>query len=154
MIVSKSDNTLLIKTKEALIKLNDSVVIGDFHVPGPGEYDVSSIGAQVLPTDIKTTILRAEGMSVLYLDHPYKVDKDDDNFSNIDVVAVRVADKKELSEAEQVNKDLEPRGMVFFGSMKAAEIISELKLNGEPQEKFTVSETSLPEEGTDITVLA
>lgn len=153
MTVTRSDNTLSIKTKDALIKLNDSVMIGDFHTPGPGEYDVSGIGALVLPTKIKTTVFSAEGLSILYLDRPYKIDKDDDNFANIDVVAVRVADKKELSEAEQVSKDLEPRGMIYFGSMPAAEIISELKLSSEPQDKLAISETTLPEEGTDITVL-
>jgi len=154
MKIHRKDNTLLIKTSEVSVKLNDSLQIADFEIPGPGEYDVQGVSAIVLAEKIRTAILGIEGLQFLYIDRPYKVDKDDENFANIDVLAVRVADKDELKLAEQAAKDLEPSGLILFGSLPVAEFQKELNLTTETIDKLNITANNLPEEGTDITILS
>ncbi len=154
MIISRSDNTLKIKTATSTVRLNDSVELGDFAIPGPGEYDVAGISAIVFPEKIKTVVLGIEGLQILYLDRPYEIDKDEESFANIDVVAVRVTSVDELKKAEQVAKDLEPSGLCLFGPIDSAEFTKELNLNNEPVESWKVQPGSLPDEGTEIVVLS
>lgn len=153
MIFQRSDNTLKIKTASTLVRLNDSVELGEFVAPGPGEYDVNGIGAIVLPVATRTVVLNIEGLQVLYLDHPYEIDKDDEDFSNIDVVAIRISSVEQLKLAEQLAKDLEPSGLCLFGSLPSADYTKELSLNSEPVESWKVQAGTLPDEGTDIVVL-
>ncbi|GEM_PF-2577910 len=153
MKISRKDNTLIIKTADVSVELNDSIHIADFEVPGPGEYDVNGVSAIVLPEKISTAVLGIEGLQVMYLDRPYEIDKDNENFSNIDVLAVRVTSKEELKLADKNAKDLEPSGLILFGSLPLEDFKKELSLSTDPVDKLNVVPTSLPEEGTDITVL-
>lgn len=152
MHITRSDNTLQIKASQASVSLHNAVRLGTFEVPGPGEYDVEGVSAIVMPAQSCTAIVSLETVSILYLDHPYKVDPEDEDFANVDVVAIRVSTAEEIAVAQQVIKDLEPRAYVLFG-MPAAEIIDVAKLTLEPTVKWTVSANSLPEEGTEAVVL-
>lgn len=152
MHITRSDNTLQIKGAQSIVALHDTVRLGTFDVPGPGEYDVAGTSAIVLSAPSCTAILRVETVSILYLDRPYKLDPEREDFTNIDVVAIRVSQKDDISITQQIIKDLEPRAYVLYG-LDAAEIIGELKLTVEPTAKWTVTANSLPEEGTEAIVL-
>jgi len=154
MKINRSDNTLIIKSGEVTVKLNDSIHIADFAIPGPGEYDVQGVSAIVLPEKIRTAVLGIEGLQLMYIDRPYEIDKDEENFANIDVLTVRVTSKDELKLAEQAAKDLEPSGLVLFGSLPIADFQKELNLTTEALDKLSITASNLPEEGTDITILS
>jgi len=152
MHITRSDNTLQIKGGQSTVSLHDKVRLGTFEVPGPGEYDVAGTSAIVLPAPACTAVLSVETVSILYLDRPYKIDPEKEDFANIDIVAIRLSEKDDIATAQQIIKDLEPRAYVLFG-LAATEIISTLKLTVEPTAKWTVTANSLPEEGTEAVVL-
>lgn len=152
MHITHSDDTLHIKGGPSVVSLHNSVRLGTFEVPGPGEYDVAGTSAIVLPAPSCTAVLSVETVSILYLDHPYKIDPEREDFANIDVVAIRLTAPDDIAVAQEVIKDLEPRAYVLFG-LPAAEIITTLKLTVEPVAKWTVTANSLPEEGTEAVVL-
>lgn len=152
MHISHSDNTLHIKGGPSIVALHNTVNLGTFEVPGPGEYDVAGTSAIVLPAPSCTAILRIETVSLLYLDRPYKIDPESEDFANIDVVIIRLTSPEDIPVAQQIIKDLEPRAYVLYG-LAASEIITTLKLTVEPTSKWTVTANSLPEEGMEAVVL-
>ncbi len=155
MIISRQDQTLWLKDGTQAVKCTDRLEIGDFEAPGPGEYDVAGISAIDLPgLSSLAAVVSDGGISMLYLDRPVKLDKESDDLANIDILITRVNTDAELKEARQVAKDLEPTGWAIFGDLPYADIAKELTLTTEPQEKWTVSSSSLPEEGMETVVLA
>lgn len=152
MHISRSDNTLSIKGSQSIVALHNSVKLGTFEVPGPGEYDVAGTSAIVLAAPSCTAVVSVETVSILYLDRPYKVDPESEEFSNVDIIAIRVSSAEDISVAQEVVKAFEPRAYILFG-LPASEIIETAKLTVEPIAKWTVTANSLPEEGTEPVVL-
>ncbi|MFA6433007.1 MAG: hypothetical protein WCV82_04345 [Candidatus Paceibacterota bacterium] len=155
MVISRQDQTLSLKDGTQTVKCSDRLEIGEFSAPGPGEYDVAGISAIVLPgLSSLATVVSDGGLSILYLDRPVTLNKESDDLANIDVLVTRVNSASELKDAQKVAKDLEPSGWALFGTLTHDEIAKELTLNGDSQEKWTVTASSLPEEGMEIIDLA
>lgn len=155
MIISRQDQTLHLKDGTQTVKCSDRLEIGDFEAPGPGEYDVAGVSAIILPglTSL-AAVISDGGTSILYLDRPVAIDKESDDLASIDVLITRVNTAEELKEAQKVVKDLEPSGWAIFGSLLYADLAKELNLTTEPQDKWTVTTSSLPDEGMETVVLA
>lgn len=155
MTITRQDDTLLLKDGTITVKCADSVELGTFTAPGPGEYDVSGVSCIVLPqTEALATTITFDNLTVLYVDRPIKLDKDDEDLANIDVIVTRVATAEQLKAAQTLIKDFEPSGWAIFGTLPAADIAKELNLSTEPEEKWTVTAAGLPEEGMQTVVLA
>jgi hypothetical protein len=68
MIIKKIDqNHWEIKTKLTKITLNDGAIVGDFKIPGTGEYDVADVAVEVIDgiisfftEDIETVFIRQD----------------------------------------------------------------------------------------------
>lgn len=155
MLISRQDQTLLIKDGTQTVKCTDRLEIGEFAAPGPGEYDVAGISAIVLPgLESLAAVVSDGGLAALYLDRPVTLDKESDDLANIDVLITRVNSLDELKEAQKVAKDLEPSGWAIFGNLTPDEIGKELTITGEPRDKWNVTLSNLPEEGMEIALLA
>src|ERR1044072_274823 len=85
-------DTVVIKTKTESVTLGAGVVIGDFTVPGPGEYDIASIQCEgkSLPSASVAYFIRAEDLTVTFLPTiDIAVSKLDDA-SNTDILVLDV----------------------------------------------------------------
>ena len=78
-----------LKTKLTSIITGDDVKIGDYSLPGPGEYEVSEVQAEVIDN---ITVFHTEGLNLVYLDKRKKTlsDKEVERVNGTDVLFIPV----------------------------------------------------------------
>ncbi|MBI4032093.1 MBL fold metallo-hydrolase [Candidatus Berkelbacteria bacterium] len=149
-----TDALAQVKTKQATLTLNDGITIkpdasvgsGAKTLPGPGEYEVADIFAEVSPD---LAHFHAEDLTLAYLGHRKRAVTDDElgDLENVDVLLVAVDSENpdELAAITKLTAAIEPRIIVLIG----ADPTTFAKLRGTPPEvveTLKLSRKELPEE--------
>lgn len=140
-----NDALVMVKTKLATLTLNDGITINDKQLPGPGEYEVADIFAEVTPD---LAHFHAEELTLAYLGHKKRAVTDEElgHLENVDIllIAVDSENPEELAAISKLTAAIEPRIIVLIG----ADPTTFAKLRGttpEVVETLKLSRKDLPE---------
>lgn len=116
MQIKATETGCSIKTKDAVIMVDGQMKIGERVLPGPGEYEVSGVFAEVLPD---VAVFHAEEMNIAYLGHGKKKleDREQEALEAVDVLLVAADSdaKDELKAITDLANEIEPRILVLTG---------------------------------------
>ncbi|MCX6809535.1 MAG: hypothetical protein NTZ65_02195 [Candidatus Berkelbacteria bacterium] len=112
------DNQLEIKTKQALILLDDIVKINDVDLEGPGEYEIGEISVDGLDDDVY--IIQAEEIPVGIVNFKCKISKESvEKLSNVGLLVAQLDGDIENA-IEQVGQ-IEPNIVFYVGEASSAD---------------------------------
>lgn len=159
---------------------NIKAVKGDpFVIDGPGEYEVKEVFIQGIPSFHDNTEGKEKGSNTIYtieaedikfchlgdLGQKQLTDEQLEKIGNVDVLMIPVGGEFTISsqEAQKIVGQIEPRVVIPMHydipklKMKLDDVSKFLKAMGKnsvvPQDKYTVKQSTLPKEGTEIVVL-
>jgi hypothetical protein len=152
MVISYLGNDKVsIKTKTEPITIGNGVQIGQFQIPGAGEYDVAAIQCEAQHLDKSTVyFLRTEDLTIAFLtDVDSSMTKVDDA-SNTDVLVVDLRSDAVAGELKSVLKVVEPSYLLLIGSTPDASFIETLGLPPYESSVLKLTRSGLPLEGTQL----
>ncbi|MBI4023070.1 hypothetical protein HY375_02820 [Candidatus Berkelbacteria bacterium] len=153
-ITSPSSSSYTLKAKSAAITVNEHIQINEHPLPGPGEYEVSEVFAEVMPD---LALFHADGLVVASLLNGKRTvtAEEVEHLEDVDILCLVAGSDSaaDVDAIDKVVKDIEPRVVVIAGGDPA----SYQKLEGHvpdamPALKLTKSD--LPEESRRVYVLA
>lgn len=148
MIIKKlSQNEWEIKAKNSTIKLDDGIQVGEYQIPGTGEYEVAGVEVEV--TDGITSII-CEDLSIVFLTENKKALTEIElkKLSNVHILFLPVAGKNTMSvkDANATINEMEPSIIIPIYYDNLAEFS---KLAGAKTETLTqlkIAKNTLPQE--------
>ena len=112
------DNQLEIKTKQALIVLDDIVKINDVDLEGSGEYEIGEISVDGLDDDIY--IVQTEEIPVGIVNFRCKVNKESiEKLSNVSILVAQL--NGDIGNAIEQVGQIEPNIVFYVGEAGSAE---------------------------------
>ena len=151
MQITCKDNNLVIKTGRTKIVLDSQIQIGEFKIPGPGEYEITGVFAQGFSP--KLFSFRTEGMLVVFFEPNRKdIEKNLDGLSETEILILKNGETDISKEVAETLSRLEPKIVVPIGFKNIAKL---MKSEGvvEEVESYKVSKQNLLAEGRKIIVL-
>lgn len=151
-ITHAGNGSAIIKTKTETITLGTSIQLGDYTVPGPGEYDVASIQCEGrgLPSGSTAYFFHTEELNVTFLPKlSTEVSKLDDA-SNTDILVADIRSDDTVAVLKNVVKELEPFYLVLIGSGATPAFVAELGIPLSDTPTFKLTRAGLPLEGTTV----
>jgi hypothetical protein len=144
-----SNDEIVINTKGRNIILGNQVRIGEFVVPGAGEYDIASIQCEVNElTHGQVYFIYAEDLVITYLDElNQEITKLDDAAGTV-ILILDLRSDDDLNQIKPILKTLEPSYLFLRGAGATEELKKALNLPVHPTSVLKVQKTSLPLEGT------
>jgi len=143
-----TDN-LSIKTKTSPITIGAGLKIGEYTVPGPGEYDIAEVQCEgkTLPSEGVAYFVRSEDLTIMYLPKllPEASKLDDASTANILVLDIRSDDTS--GAAKDLIKAIEPSYVFLLGAGATSEFNTELGIPVAEDSSLKISRTGLPLEG-------
>ncbi len=144
-----------LKTKTATVVLNDVFRINEFEAPGPGEYEVSEVFAEVGPN---VTHLHIEDMIVAAFSKTQRAvtPEELENLENVDIMLVTFGGnvKEELEKITKLIGSVEPRVVVLCG-LDDPTLVE--KIEGQVPEQLPllkISKCDLPDDERKVYLLA
>jgi len=142
-IQKTKNNELEIKTKKAVVELNNGVKVNAVELEGEGEYEIGGISVEGVDDNIY--IFKAEELVLGTVDFKKPISKENvEKLSSVEILIIRIdGSLKEV--LEQVNQ-IEPKITIYFGSQKSKE---NLKGNGvvfDESDELKIAKTDLAEE--------
>lgn len=105
-----NNNHWEIKNKKTKISFNENIFIGDFKIPGNGEYEIEGVEAEVLDG---ISILNIDELSIVIIDKNKKIFSEEElkKISENDILFIPVEGENTLStkEALKIIADVEPK---------------------------------------------
>ncbi|MFH1392737.1 MAG: hypothetical protein ABIG90_03685 [bacterium] len=124
MIISRKDNIIKIRAKEASVEIGLlEIKIDDFVINSPGEYEIKNIFVEAINPEI--CLIMLENTRICCLNKSKLTDKELEKIGNIDIL---LADNKDL----------------------ASEIEPSLVILKKDIDKISIKKSDLPKEGTKI----
>lgn len=144
-----SNDEIVINTKGRNIILGNQVKIGEFMVPGAGEYDIASIQCEVDElTRGLVYFIYAEDLVITYLDElNQEITKLDDAAGTV-ILVLDIRSNDDYSQIKPILKALEPSYLFLRGAGVTEELKKTLNLPLHPTNVLKVQKASLPLEGT------
>lgn len=109
-ITNLGDGKFEIKTKSTTITTGQEIKIGNFVLPGPGEYEISEVQTEVIDN---ITVFHSEGLNLAYLDKRKKNlnDKEVERINGSDILFVPVGGSEvfDAKQASQAIAQIEPK---------------------------------------------
>jgi len=153
-IRARSDGAIELKTKTAVIVLDDIFTINEFEAPGPGEYEVSEVFSEVRD---HVTHLHAEGIIVAAFNQTQReiTAQQLEDLENVDIMLVTFgpATKEELEKIGKLIGSVEPRVVVLAGIQDAGTVE---KIEGQVPEKvesLKLTDRDLPDDEQKVYLL-
>lgn len=150
MVISyTSGGDVSIKTKNETVTLGSQVTIGEFVIPGPGEYDIAGIQCESRAlSDSFVTFVHAEDLTVTFLSNidPGVTKLDDVSSTHVLVVDVRSDDKPES--LKPIIKELETSYVILSGAGATPAFAAGLGLPTTEDGQLKITRAGLPLEGT------
>ena len=153
-ITATQDGHCLIATKSAKVNLNNEIRIGDRVLPGPGEYEVSDVFAEVLPD---VAVFHAEEMTFVALQRGKRAltDEEMERLESVDMLFVHVNSEAtdELDQIVKVTNQVEPRVLVLLGIQDIAKFERIEGQVAQVVDSVKLSRKELPEETRSVYIL-
>lgn len=146
-----SRDKLTIKSKNATITLDGKVMVGDFSISGPGEYDVN--GTQVEVQSLVAGLASFVYVEDMVITHITNLEQELTKIKGVSDTNILVVDLKSNDTADKLKsiiKSLEPSYIYLLGAGKTAEFIAQLGIITEKCKSLKVTLSSLPESGTTL----
>lgn len=144
-----------IKTRDAEIFLEDGkVMIDDFVVDGPGEYERKNIFIES-PIEKSAYKLYIEEVKILYIGKVKSLsDREIEEIDGIDLIFLPCGadDSMEIKDSLNLAATLEP-GIVIPMLYDNVELLQKEGLEGETEKTAKISKSSIPEEGKTVIFL-
>ena len=139
-ISTTKDNHLEIKTKKAVISINDEIRINDVVLEGPGEYEIAEVSVEGVSDDIY--LCQAEEIYFGLVDFKEKLSKEAiEKISNVSVLIARLNGEIEQS-LEQIGQ-AEPNITIYLGSVGTDDKISKAGVTLDRQDSVKISKTDV-----------
>lgn len=148
-VTQQTNGNVQISTKTSPISIGAEVKIGNYSVPGAGEYDVDTIQCEVSNlSNGLVYFIRSEELTVTYLSklNPEITKLDDASSTNILIVDINSEDKPE--QLKPILKALEPSYLLLTGAGATQEFLEELALPKYGNNVLKITRSGLPLEGT------
>lgn len=148
MIIKKtSQNEWEIKTKNSTIKLGSGVQIGEYQIPGTGEYEIGGIEVEV--NDGITNII-CEDLNIVFLCQNKKALTETElkKLSNINILFLPVAGNNTMSVKDSLAtiNEMEPAIVIPIYYDSLAEFSKFAGINTETLAQLKIAKNALPEE--------
>ena len=140
---------VVIATKNRAISLGQEVRIGDYLIPGAGEFDIAGIQCEVhFATQGLVYFIRLEELQITFLSeiNSQVISLADAASTNILVINLRSSDQPET--LTPILKGLEPSFVFLFGPGATKEFIQSLSLPNHDSNVLKITRSGLPLEGT------
>lgn len=151
-IAYTSTGALQLKTKSGNVSIDPQIVIGNFTIPGAGEYDIASIQCEghALSSSV-AYFLRSEELNITVLaDIDPSITKLDDA-ANTDILVVEVKSNDTPEALAPVIKALEPAYVFLLGPGANKNFATTLNLPLAEESALKLgSRNALPVEGTTL----
>jgi hypothetical protein len=143
------DGSLTAAIKGTSVRFGAEVRIGDYSVPGAGEYDVAAIQceAHALPAGL-AYFLHAEDLTITYLSALVSEVTKIDEASSTDILIADLRSDSSPDDFRPILKSLEPSYVFLTGSGATPEFGQSLGLSAYEGASLKVTRSSLPLEGT------
>ena len=148
-ISHNSRDGITISTKNRSIEIGANVMIGDYTVPGAGEYDIAGVQCEAQNLSTGTVyFIRAEDLTLTYLTQtdPEVTKLDDASATHILIMDVRSDEKAQ--DLKVILKSLEPSYLFLIGSSSTPELYEQLGLPRHEGSSLKITHSGLPLEGT------
>jgi hypothetical protein len=138
-----------VKTKTETITFGDGVVIGDYSIPGAGEYEVASIQCEASYLEKATAyFVFTEDLNVTFLSDVDQSVTKEDSASKTDILVIDVRSDGGAAQIKNIVKAIEPSYVFLIGSGSHSELVESLGLTPFDGSTLKITRTGLPLEGT------
>jgi hypothetical protein len=154
-ITQSSPDRVVIKGKQATVTIGKEVQIGDYTIPGAGEYDVAGIHCEgQYLSEGAAFFLQVEDIVLCYLTQPHADLLKVDNVSDTDILIVDLRSDDTAAALKPIIKAVEPSYVYLLNSTGRTDLITELNLPVETVPILKVTAGTLPAEPTPTLVQA
>lgn len=146
-----SRDKLNIKSKNSTITLDKKIVIDDFSINGPGEYDVDGIQIEAQP--LKAGLASFVYVEDMVITHITSLEQELTKIKGVSDTNILIVDLKSndtVDKLKPIIKSLEPSYIYLLGAGKTAEFIAQLGIITEKCKSLKVTLSALPESGTTL----
>jgi len=151
VITHSGSDSVAIKTKTETVIVGPGLTIGQFSLPGAGEYDIASIQCEGLAlTSSVAYLVRAEDLTLLVLDHLDETVTKIDDASKADILIADIRSDDTSDNLKDIVKALEPSFVVLHGAGATDSFVEALGLPKVEGDSLKVTRTGLPLEGTSL----
>lgn len=153
IIAKNGHESLELRTRTAVVKVSKGIVIGDYTLPGPGEYEVQGVMADVNDTVIRLDLAEMT-LGCVVPDAEGKLSESDlEELGAVDIVCLRIGDggfatKDAATIIAQVDA---PLVIPLSNDIDAVAALCGSGVACETQEgTFKITRSQLPTEGTRV----
>ena len=151
VITHSGTDSISIKTKTETIVMGPGLSIGQFVIPGAGEFDIASIQCEGFPlTNSVAYLVRSEDLTLLLLENLDTAVTKLDDASKADILIVEVRSDDTVENLKQVVKALEPSFVVLSGAGVTTAFVESLGLPRVEGDSLKMTRAGLPLEGTSV----
>lgn len=148
MIIKKnSQDEWQIKTNNTIIALNHGMQVGDFKIPGSGEYEIAKVEIEA-SDGIYSFIV--EDLSLIFIQKEVQEPSDLElkKLTNIDILFLPVAGKGTMTikKAQDVINAIEPKIVIPIFYDNIEEFTKSSGISAENTSLFKINKNTLPEE--------
>jgi hypothetical protein len=156
MVISYSaEGNVVAKLKATTFSLGATVQIGEYTLPGAGEYDVNSVHVEAKNLEAGIVYwLRTEDMQVAYLSQPDASISKHDEAASTDILVMYVRSEDTAAVLKPILKAMEPAYLFLIGPGATPELTTALSLPMQEGGSLKIQKTGLPEEGTTLILAA
>lgn len=153
MIISwEGKDNFVIKTKGKTVKMGSEILLGDFKITTPGEYELGGIQIEVVDGIIE---LISEKMTIAWVKKAKVLSDEELEKLNIDVLLIGVGGGEftETKVATEVVGQIDPKIVIPMYSENLEGFAKEEGVDTAGQDQFKFTYNDLPVEGRKIVVL-
>ena len=143
--------TVVLKGKSNTISLGNTIRLGEYQVPGMGEYDVAGIPCKVQNLEQgSVAFVQLEGIQFTFLSQIDPGITKLDDATDTEVLVVDVRSDDQASQLKSILKVLEPAFLALIGSGNTEAFRKALGLPISQGASTKIIKSGLPEEGTTL----
>ena len=139
------------KLKAATFSLGATVRIGEYELPGAGEYDVSAVHVEAKNLEAGIVYwLRAEDLQVAYLSHTDPTVNKHEEAAATDILVINLSSEDTAASLKPLLKSMEPSFLFLIGAGATPDLMKSLSLPMQEGGSLKITKVGLPEEGTTL----
>lgn len=152
MIISyTATGDVQLKTKTEPVILGSSIKIGDYTIPGPGEYDIASIQCEgQAVSGAFVYFVRDEDLMITFITKLDTATAKIDGISDTAILVLDIRSDDTVEAAKGIIKAVEPAYVLLIGAGATPEFTAQLGIPLAESSTLKVTRAGLPLEGTSI----